>query len=168
MLQVFNSIVFRFISLVLLQVLIFNNISLFNFSVPYIYIIFILILPFEINKVALLLVGFLTGFLVDYSVYSLGVHAGATVFVAYLRPYILRYFAPRGGYVVNTQPLLSDYGFAWFFKYSIIMVSIHHIMLYFFFSFSFEEYGFLMWRVFVNILTTMVLVLLSQYFVFKK
>ncbi len=168
MVQIFQSIVFRFISIILLQILVFNNIPLFNFSIPYVYVLFLIILPFEINNVLLLFLGFFSGILVDLSLDSLGVHAGASVFMVAARPYILRYIALRGGYLVNTQPLLSDYGMAWFLKYAIIMVSIHHVVLYFYYSFSFVDYGFLMWRVIVNILTTLFLILLSQFFVFRK
>lgn len=168
MISFFENSVVRFFSIIILQTLLFNNVLLFNSSIPFIYILFILILPFEINRVALLCIGFLTGFLIDISFTSYGVHIGATVFIAYIRPFILQYFAPRGGYVANSQPLMHYYGFAWFFKYAAIITFLHHGVLYFLYTFSFDNFWFFMGQMIVNVMVTLTLLVLSQYFIFRK
>ncbi|MFO7869511.1 MAG: hypothetical protein R6U95_09470 [Bacteroidales bacterium] len=167
MVHIFQHTIFRFISIILLQILLFNNIVLFDHSVPYIYLLLILILPFETNKILLLFIGFLTGFLIDMSFSSYGVHTGATVLIAFLRPAILRWIIPRGGYMPNTQPLLKYYGFAWFFKYAAFTIIIHHFALFFLFTFSFEALDVFMIRMLINSGITLFLIVLSQYFIFR-
>jgi hypothetical protein len=167
MIQIFQNTIFRFISIILLQILLFNNIILFYNTIPYIYILFILILPFEINKVLLLCIGFITGLLIDYSFVSYGVHTGATVLIAFLRPFILQYIEPRGGYLPNTQPLLKYYGLIWFFKYALSIVLIHHFMLFFLYTFSFEAFDIFLFRMIINSAITLFLIILSQYFIFR-
>ncbi|NJK85385.1 MAG: hypothetical protein HC906_04860 [Bacteroidales bacterium] len=65
MIDSLQRILFRFIILVLLQVFVFNNIHLSGFIVPYIYILFILLLPFETPGWLLLVSAFLLGFSID-------------------------------------------------------------------------------------------------------
>ena len=81
----------RFILLVLLQVFLLNNINLAGYINPYLYILFILLYPSNGNQTALIFLSFLLGLSVDIFEDSGGVHAGASAFVAYLRPIILKY-----------------------------------------------------------------------------
>lgn len=160
--------ILRFLTLFGLQILVFNNIPIFGYSIPYVYVLFFIMLPFNTNKTFLLIFGFLSGILIDFSMNSPGVHAGATLAIAFIRPYILARMAPRQGYDINTYPLLGYYGFRWFFQYSILLVGIHHTLLFIYLSFSFDEAFFLVLRAIINIFFTMVLILLSQYLVYKK
>jgi len=168
MAHIFKTTFARIITIIILQIVLFNNIPLFSFSIPFIYVLCILILPFEINKVALLSIAFITGFLIDISFTSYGVHTGATVFAAFIRPFALQLFAPRGGYLVNTKPFMHYYGFSWFFKYAVFIVGFHHFFMYFLYTFSFENFWYFMWHMIVNSLVTLSLIMLSQYFVFRK
>ncbi|HNW56649.1 MAG TPA: rod shape-determining protein MreD, partial [Bacteroidales bacterium] len=54
-----------FILLMLLQILVFDNIQISGYINPYIYVMFILILPFEIPSWLLLLISFAAGFIMD-------------------------------------------------------------------------------------------------------
>ena len=78
-----------FIVLLALQILILNNIKLGGYINPYIYILFIMLLPFEIPGWLLLILGFLTGLTMDAFAGTLGMHSTATLFIAFLRPFIL-------------------------------------------------------------------------------
>ena len=80
----------RFISLLLVQVLICNNINFLGYINPYIYIIFIFLFPIRDSRIILLLVSFLLGMLVDMFSDSGGVHAVASVCLAYARPILLK------------------------------------------------------------------------------
>ena len=55
----------RFIVLVLFQVLVLNNIQFSGYVNPFMYVLFILLLPFETPRWLLLLSGFLLGLSVD-------------------------------------------------------------------------------------------------------
>lgn len=80
----------RFIVLLAIQIIIMNNIHLFGYSSPYIYILFIIGFPFNTNKNLLIILGFLLGLSMDIYSNSGGIHAGACVLIAYLRPYLLK------------------------------------------------------------------------------
>jgi rod shape-determining protein MreD len=131
----------NFVVLILLQVLLLNNIQFSGYVNPYLYILFIIILPFSTPRWLLLVLGFITGIIIDIFMNTLGLHASATVFMAFLRPFILSSFSPRDGYEVGTRPVPADYGFGWFFKYSILMVATHH--LFYFFVEAFDKELFL-------------------------
>lgn len=83
-----NSV--RFLMLLLVQVVICNNINFLGYINPYIYIIFIFLFPIRENRLILLLVSFLLGMLIDMFSDSGGVHAAASVCLAYARPIILK------------------------------------------------------------------------------
>lgn len=83
--------ILRFIVLVLLQVLLLNNINLAGYINPYLYIIFIILFPLDGNKGLLIFLAFLLGLSVDIFEDSGGVHAAACAFIAYIRPFILKY-----------------------------------------------------------------------------
>jgi rod shape-determining protein MreD len=80
----------RFIILLLVQVVICNNINFLGNINPYIYIIFIFLFPIRDNRLILLVISFLLGMLVDMFSDSGGVHAAASVCLAYARPVILK------------------------------------------------------------------------------
>jgi rod shape-determining protein MreD len=75
-----------FVLLILLQVLLFNNIQFSGYINPYIYVMFILLLPVEIPAWLMLLLSFATGVIIDYFSGSPGVHSSATVLAGFVRP----------------------------------------------------------------------------------
>ncbi|MFK7832292.1 MAG: rod shape-determining protein MreD [Winogradskyella sp.] len=80
----------RFVLLLLLQVIICNHIDFLGYINPYIYIIFIFLFPIREERLVLLLISFLLGMLVDLFSDSGGVHAAASVSLAYARPILLK------------------------------------------------------------------------------
>ena len=131
MIEILQKNILRFIILVLVQVLIFNNIDLSGYINPYIYVLFILLLPFETPGWLLLVLGFLLGLSIDIFQDSLGVHIVATVFMAFLRPSVLKIIAPRDGYESGTYPRVYYYGSSWFLKYAAILIFAHHLVLFY-------------------------------------
>ncbi len=157
-----------FIVLILLQVLILNNIQFSGYINPYLYILFILVLPFEIPGWLILFVGFIVGFTVDIFSNTPGLHASATVFVSFVRPFILSYFSPHDGYETGTFPTLRYYGAAWFIKYTILMILAHHIFLFYAEVFSFDNFFRTLSRALSSTLFTFILIMTSQLFMTKK
>lgn len=153
-----------FVLLVILQVFILNNIQFSGYINPYIYILFILILPFEIPKWFLLVLGFILGITIDLFSGTIGMHSSATVMMAFLRPYVLKVISPRDGYESETLPQLRFYGFNWFLKYSIILIFIHHLFLFYIEVFRFSHFFTTLLRVILSSIFTIILVLISQYF----
>ncbi len=153
----------RFIILILVQVLIIKNIELGRFVNPFLYILFIIALPFETPKWLLLLSGFLLGITIDMFYNTMGMHAAATVFMAYIRPSILNLFSPREGYEFGTQPTIQYLGVPWFLSYSAILIVLHHFILFYLEVFRFSEFFPTLIRIIVSSVSTLLLVVLSQY-----
>ena len=75
--------IFSFILLVLVQVLVLNNIQFLGYIDPYLYILFILVLPVQMPRWFLLILAFALGITIDIFSNTLGMQAFATVFIAF-------------------------------------------------------------------------------------
>ena len=153
-----------FILLILLQVLLFNNIQFSGYVNPYVYLMFILLLPVEIPSWLLLLLSFLTGFTIDLFCESPGMHTSATVFAGFVRPYILRIIAPRDGFESGQVPSIENYGFRWFLTYALIMVLIHHTTLFYLEVFRFTNFFRTMLRVLLSSLFSVTFIVFLEYY----
>ena len=153
----------RFVLLVLVQVLLLNNIQLSGYINPYLYVLFILMLPFEIPGWLLLLVSLATGLTIDMFTNTAGMHAGATVFLGFLRPYLLRLIAPRDGYEFGTFPSIKHLGFSWFITYAAILIFFHHLALFYLEVFRLSEFFRTFFRAFASSIFTLALVIVTQY-----
>lgn len=103
MIEIIPRNIFRFIVLVLIQVLILNNIEFSGYINPFLYVLFILLLPFETPAWLLLVSGFALGLTVDLFMNTPGLHAAATVLTAFVRPFVLRILLPVTG--MNPGPI---------------------------------------------------------------
>jgi len=81
--------IFRFIVVILFQVLIMDNVMINGYMIPYTYILFILLMPFETPRWIQLLAGFTLGLTMDLFTGTPGMHTAATVLIAFVRPYLL-------------------------------------------------------------------------------
>ena len=134
-----SSNIFRFVLLVLLQIFVLNNIQFSGFVNPYLYVLFFLLLPFEISGWFMLVLAFIMGLLIDIASGVMGYHTIATVFMAYCRIYLLRLIAPHDGYGVGMSPTIHSLGFSWFFKYAVILTLTHHLALFWIESFRLTD-----------------------------
>lgn len=159
--------IFRMIFLVAFQVAILNNIRMGGFINPYLYVLFILLLPFETPKWLLLISAFALGLSVDIFSGTPGLHSAACVFMAFCRPGVLGLVSSRQEYEPGIQPLIRDLGFKWFFSYSLILVSVHHLILFYLEIFSFAEFFHTFFCAFETILFSMLIIILSQYVVYR-
>ena len=125
--QIFINIV-RFFILMLLQVIVLNHINLLGYVNPYVYIIFILLFPFDGNKTLLIFLSFLLGLCIDLFSDSGGVHAAACVLIGFLRPILLK-FSFGVSYQYNAVKL-NKVTFKERLLYITIMVFIHHFVLF--------------------------------------
>ncbi len=160
--------ILRFFVLVLVQVLIVKNIELGRFINPFVYVLFILMLPFETPKWLLLLASFFLGITIDMFYDTSGMHAAACVMMGYIRPGVLKLFSPRDGYEFGTQPSIQYLGIPWFLSYAGILVVIHHLILFYIEIFRFSEFFSTFFRVIVSSIFTLLLVVISQYLFQRK
>lgn len=160
--------IFRFLFLVLFQVLVLNNIQLSGYINPYLYVLFILLLPIEIPGWLLLILSFLTGFSVDIFTRSFGIHAAASLLMAYSRQFVLKILAPREGYEFGIQPTLRDMGFKWVAYYAGILIFIHHAALFYIETFRVSEFFYTFFRCLLSSVFTFVLVVISQFLTYRE
>ena len=157
----------RFIILVLLQIVVLNNIQLSGFINPYLYVLFILMLPVKMPKLLLIFISFLTGLCIDIFSNTMGMHAAACVFMAFSRPGVLRIIAPREGYEAEATPSVKDMSFNWFLLYAGVLIILHHLFLFYTEVFRFSELFTTLLRVLASSLATLALVIMCQ-FLFAK
>ena len=148
--------------------LILNNIELGGHINPYLYILFIFWLPFEMSPWITLLLGFLLGFFVDMFTGTFGLHTAATLFLTYCRPFVLKLLSPREGYEFGLRPNIQDMGLNWFLTYSGILIFLHHSALFYLEAFRFSEFFSILLRVFLSSVFTLVLVTLSQFLTYRE
>ncbi len=162
-----NTIIF--ILLVLLQVILLSNISISYLDIsPHFYILFILLLPLDISGWLLLLSAFFLGFSVDVFLDTIAVHTFATVFIAFLRPVIINILSPRNGYEFGIKPGIEGLGFAWFLKYTLLMVLMHHISYLIIDVFTFQYFYLSMLKIVLSVSLSTTLIIISQFLIFKN
>lgn len=139
--NVYVTNITRFFILTLLQVLILKRIAFnfgdFAFIHLIIYPLFLLLLPLNIPRPLIMVIGFILGMTIDIFYDSPGVHASTCVFIAYVRPMILSLLQPYEGYSTNASPTLRSLGFTWFLSYASILIGLHLL-----FYFSVEAFSF--------------------------
>jgi hypothetical protein len=150
-----------------LQVFLIRNMVLFDVSFCFAYIAFILLLPFDTSPLILLLLGFSTGLLVDVFYDTLGMHAAASTLVAYFRTFIIRLNTPRGGYEQNARLSLQSMGMEWFAPYSLILIFLHHAVLFFVEASQLNLFFFTSLKVVASTAFTFVVITLIQYLLFS-
>jgi len=155
-----------FISLVLIQVLILNQIQFSGFVNPFIYILFVMLLPLTTPKYLLLPLAFLLGLTIDLFSNSLGIHAAATTFIAYLRPMLVSVISNRDK-EKNNYPGLKQNGIQWFLLYTAFMVFFHHLVLFFLEIFSFTGFFYTILKIVVSSFFSVFVIVLSQYIIFR-
>lgn len=156
-------LLFRLLILLTIQVVILNNIQFSGFINPFLYIMFIMMLPVKLPKTFLLLIAFGTGLIVDVFSNTMGMHAAACLVMAYARPSLLRILAPRDGYETESMPSVKELGFTWFLIYAASLTLIHHSVLFYIEVFRFSEFFSTFLRVILSSLATLVVIMISQY-----
>lgn len=159
--------IFRFVVLILLQVLIVQNIQLGSYFILLPYVLFIISLPFETPRLVLLGVSFLVGVTIDLFHDSSGLHASACTLMGFSRYYVLKFISPRDGYDAGVQPTVEDMGLAWYLSYAGILVLIHHFAFFYLEVFRFSEFFKVLLRVILSSIGTFVFIYLIQFLYYK-
>lgn len=158
---------FQFVLLVLLQVLVLNNIQFMGYLNPYLYLIFILLLPAGTNKNLILVIGFALGFCIDIFENSGGLHASATVLLAFVRPLLFKLAAGPANLEIERFNI-KTLGTARFMVLAAIAVFFHHIWLFSLEAFSFNQIFEVLKRTFISSVFTLLLIYISQLLAFRK
>ena len=79
-----------FVVTVLLQVFLFDNLSISIYLNPLVYVAFVALLPLDTPPVVLLASGLAMGVTMDFAMGAAGVNTIATLLIAFVRPALLR------------------------------------------------------------------------------
>ena len=136
-----------FLSVVLAQVFIFDKLLILNNVVPYVYPLFIILQPPHANRIQTLILAFLLGFSIDMFQNTGGMHATASLVIAYFRPQLLHFnFVLSYDYQtlsINNAVLLKK------ISYVFLVILLHHVIL-----FSLEFFNINLWQLFLEKLIT--------------
>lgn len=122
--SIIRLFVFMLIQLILLKRIhigdgAFNHIHFFLFPLG------LMLFPFAFSRTTFLLLAFVFGLTMDFFYDSPGVHAAASVLLAFLRPQIFKWLEPRGGYGMNSAPTSFSMGANWYFSYIVIGTALY-------------------------------------------
>lgn len=150
------------------QVLVLNHIYLGGFINPYLYIYFILLLPFRTPKWLLLLSSFVIGICVDLFVNTIGLNAAASVLMAFFRPVVISVISSGPESLIGETPSLRNQGIKWFLYYAISLTLIHHFALFYLEIFRLDEFFLTLMRVLGSSVFTITLIMIGEYLLYIR
>lgn len=154
--------------LVGLQVLILNRIDITPYTNAYVYILFILMLPVNINRVLLLVLSMLIGLVIDLFSNTPGMHSTACLVIAFIRPGFLNILVPRENFDSTIKLSWNGMGSAKFMVYAAVMITLHHLILLCVESYLTLPIFALLLRVIACSICTLMLIVLSQFLMSNK
>lgn len=137
----------------ILQVLLFDQLQLLGVCHPYIYILCLLMMPITLSHSADMIIGAVVGLIMDVFCNSLGVHTAACIFIMFIRPYLI-------GAIVNDKDRLNEQislralGMEALLRYVVILVVVHHLMVFLLAAWSWAHIGFVLLETIVSSLVT--------------
>jgi hypothetical protein len=81
----------RFVLLVLVQVLVFNQLNFLGFINPMVYILFFFWYPIKENRMLFIGIAFVLGLVIDLFSDTLALHTASSITIAFLRPAMMRF-----------------------------------------------------------------------------
>ncbi|SKA08460.1 rod shape-determining protein MreD [Chitinophaga eiseniae] len=161
--------IIRFVFLLLIQVFVLNKILIHQLVSPYLYMLFILALPFNLPRPVVMLLGFLMGVSLDMFSNTMGIHAAACVFIAYLRPFIINILSPQGGFETTQKtPSMTSMGVSQFLIYAAVLVFLHHVVFFTLEVFGFGNPLYLMLKILLSTAASLILIVLYELLFFTK
>ena len=158
----------RFFILVGIQILVLNNVQISGYINPFVYILFIILLPPKMPKSIVLILAFITGFTIDIFSDSYGIHSSATVLLAFLRPKVLTLVSIKGGEDLE-EIGIKQLRINRFFTYSGILCLTHHFTLFYLEAFRLNEFFDTFLRaLYSSIISILMMLLIESLFSNKK
>ena len=148
----------RYIVVMLLQVLLFNQLQLWGVCHPYIYVLCLLMMPITLSHSVSMIIGAIAGLIMDVFCNSLGVHMAACILLMFIRPYLI-------GLIVNDKDRLNEQislraiGMEALIKYVVILVLVHHLTVFLLAAWSWHHIGFVLLETLVSSIITILIII---------
>lgn len=122
----------------LLQVLLVGHLQFFGICQPFVYIVFLLMMPIRMPRWGDMLIGAILGLIVDIFCNSIGIHMASCVMLCFLRRIIIE------NIVMDYDRLTGEIsgrsiGPENYIKYVVALVLIHHSMVFILSAWSFAH-----------------------------
>lgn len=150
------------------QILFAQYVVLYNRAFCFVYVGFLLLLPLGFSRLNTLLLGVVTGFVIDLFYNSLGTHMAAMTFIAFLRPIWLNAITPRGGYENIDTPSVKDLSLSWFLAYALPLMFLHLAVVFFIEAGGFHMFFYVISKVLLSTLLTVLVLVILQYLFYSK
>lgn len=147
-----------FIGLIVLQVFVLDNVHFLGVFLPLAYVYALLRWPSDMPSNSILIAGFLLGLSIDVFSNTPGMHASATTWMAALRNPVLRLFVSKEDLGNDDAINEKTLGFSAFWKYTFVLVLIHHTSLFLLESFSFVHWLLLLKKILICSLLSMLFI----------
>lgn len=155
--------------LILFQVLVLNKLNVSTYVHPYVYPMFLILLPFDTPRWLNLVAAFMIGMTLDMFNNTVGMHAAACVFIAFVRPRLIKFYTPITGYEGVTSPSISELGIIWFTFFTVTMILLHHLVYFLIQVFWLKDLQFVLLKVIVSTgVSTLLIVILAFLFAKRK
>ena len=148
----------RFVLVMVLQVLLFNQLQLGGVCHPYIYVLCLLMMPITLSHSADMIIGAAVGLIMDVCCNSLGIHMAACILLMFIRPYLI-------GAIVNDKDRLNEQislraiGMEALIKYVVILVLVHHLTVFLLAAWGWTHIGFVLLETLVSSTITIIIVM---------
>lgn len=148
--------------LIVIQFFLIQQVNFGTWVLPMPYVYLILILPFQMNRFAVLIIAYLTGFLLDGISDSNGLHAAACTTLAFARHFADKLLLDTDSIQLQGMNYLtpSYKGFRYYFIYTSLLVLIHHLVFFSLNYFKFTAFFTIIWVSLLSTLATFVFILL--------
>jgi len=162
------TILFTLAILIPLQVLVFRNFVIFDMGFCFVHLLFLLMLPRELNWSLGMIIALVIGLIIDLFYQTIGIHTAAGVLLMFLKPVWHRYNTPRSGYEVGDLMLIRTYGLSWYLGYATPLILVYSLATMFIEAGSAGLFGITLIKATLTAFITLIFILIVQYLFYNK
>lgn len=154
----------------LFQVFVLDKVVIGHLITPYLYFLFILWLPFRMNRALVMALAFLLGFSIDSFRHNPGFHASASVLIAYLRPFLVNVLIPQEGWEANYEApsIRSLGGLMPYMVFAGILCLVHNFWLFMLQAWQFGDVVYLFFKTILGTIISMIMILITELIFVRK
>jgi hypothetical protein len=152
-----------------LQVFLFNQLTIFQVATPFVFLLFLFTLPFDLSKTALYLLTFGVGLLVDVLSESsaTGLHAFSGLLAISLRELVFNAITSsnvRSGSEIS----IRNQNTIWLVSLLLPLIFVHHLVYFYLEAMSFQHFFYTLLKVISSTAYTFSISLLIAYLFYKR
>lgn len=162
--------ILRAVLFIFVQVYVLDRIHLHQMVTPYLYFLFVLWLPFRMNRAWLMIIAFVYGFIFDSFRHNPGFHAAACVLIAYVRPFLVNIFIPQEGADTNfEEPSFKSMGGFWpYVIFTGVLCLLHNAWLFLLEAWQFGNVWYFIVKTILSTAVSMVLIIITELIFVRK